>query len=94
MSASFSFFISLLLSTYSMNNLISLKAPISSWLKIVLLGIATTGIIYLLKYLILSNGLLELAIILVVSGAFYISGCFLLKIVEIDELKHLLKVAK
>lgn len=69
----------------------TIRFPIGLWARILLAGIGFTILIYVLKKLISLNVWMETAIVLAVAGLFYLSLLFLLKVMDINEIKDLYK---
>ena len=63
--------------------------PIKIWIKTFIAGLIFIFIIWFLKKVILLNVWAETAIVLIISGISYLALLFLLKVVNINELKDL-----
>lgn len=70
---------------------IKIKLPMKAWMKTLIAGIGMIFAIVLLKMILSFNILLEMAVISAISGIVYIALLFLLRAVEIKELKGLYK---
>lgn len=84
-----SYFIMMGYSMIKIRKLIDVKFPVKIWAKIILTGLIFTFIIWLLKRIIFLNAWLETAIVLIISALVYLGLLFLLKIVNISELKSI-----
>jgi len=82
-----SHFIIMVYSMIKIRKFIDVKLPVKIWSKITLTGLIFTSVIWLLKKVIFLNAWLEAAIVLAISALVYLGLLFLLKIVDIDELK-------
>ncbi len=88
-----SFFISAAVSLILLHRKLGVKIPFLNWIKIIILGILSTLIIYYLKKAITMNDRFEFLIIAAVVGMFYIGGCFVLRIVSLKEIKYIFENA-
>ena len=70
-------------------NYIDIKFPIKVWAKTFLIGIIFVLMIWALKRIIALNIWLETTIVLTIAGVIYIALLFLLRVVNIKELKDL-----
>ena len=86
-----SYFIMMVMGLVNIRKFIKMKFPIPIWIKTLIAGIIFVFIIWILKKIIFINVWLETAIVLIISGTLYIALLFLLKIVNIAELKDLYK---
>ncbi|MBU2440856.1 MAG: flippase [Nanoarchaeota archaeon] len=85
-----SYFLVMLLSSFSLSKLIKVKIPWLSWLKTVIAGAFLLITVFILKETLNVNPLPE-AIICIISGvAIYIGVIFLFKLVDLKEIKSLL----
>ncbi len=83
----FSVFLMALIGSIRVNKFISIKFPLKSWLKTILIGIIFAGSISLLKNALNMNIWIETIIIVFISGAVYIALIFALKVINMKELK-------
>jgi len=86
-----SYFIMMFIGLVKIREFIKVQFPITIWSKTLISGLIFIFIIWLLKRIIFLNVWLETAIILAISGVVYIVLLFLLKIINIAELKDLYK---
>lgn len=83
-----SYFIMMLMGLFEIKKLIRIDFPVLIWLKIIFTGIIFTAIIWYLKIILnIGNVWMETSIILLASGVCYLALLFLLKIINIEELK-------
>jgi hypothetical protein len=81
----------MIISLANMRKFIAVKFPIKIWAKSLIAGLIFTLVIWLLKGILVFNVWTETAIILVISGIAYIALLFLLKVINVAELKELYK---
>ena len=86
-----SYFIMMFIGLVKIREFIKVQFPITIWSKTLISGLIFIFIIWLLKRIIFLNVWLETVIILAISGVVYIVLLFLLKIINIAELKDLYK---
>jgi O-antigen/teichoic acid export membrane protein len=86
-----SYFIMMLIGLIEIRKFITISFPMKIWAKTILAGLIFTFVIWLLKGIFVFNVWLETAIVLAISGIVYIVLLFLLKIVNVAELKDLYK---
>lgn len=86
-----SYIIMVLMSLKNIKKLVKLTLPIKIWMKTLFVGVIFASMIWFLKKVIFLNVWLETAIVLAISGLIYTALLFLLKIINIDELKDLYK---
>jgi len=86
-----SYFIMMFLSLIKIRKFIKITLPIKIWIKTFIAGLLFVFAIWFLKKVIFLNVWAETAIVLILSGISYIVLLFLLKIIDINELKDLYK---
>ena len=86
-----SYFIMLVIGTVRIKKIIELKLPVAVWTKSLIAGIFMLVGVELLKKLIFLNVWTETAIVLFGSGIIYVTCLFVLKTIDIEEIKVLLK---
>ena len=84
-----SYFIIMSYSMVKIRKFIDVKFPVKIWAKVILTGMIFTLIVWFLKRIIFLNAWLETAIVLIISALVYTGLLFLLKIVNINELKNI-----
>ena len=83
------YFIMMLMGLIIIRKFIKITMPIKIWIKTFIAGLIFIFIIWFLKKVILLNVWAETAIVLIISGISYLALLFLLKVVNINELKDL-----
>ena len=81
----------LVIGTVRIKKIIELKLPVAVWTKSLIAGIFMLVGVELLKKLIFLNVWTETAIVLFGSGIIYVTCLFVLKTIDIEEIKVLLK---
>ena len=84
-----SYVIMVVMSLKEIRRFINIKFPVKIWIKTFIAGLLFIFIIWFLKKAIFLNVWAETAIVIVISGISYMVLLFLLKIVDINELKDL-----
>ena len=88
---SVSYFTVLILSTIKLSKFIKIVSPWKNWFKSVFAGFIFVLIIYITKTLLVLNSWFEMIISLTIAGIIYLLLIWILKIVEINEIKTLVK---
>ncbi len=88
---SISFLIMMIYGLLKMKSMINIKFPFLIWSKSLAAGLLFVLSIFLLKKFIILNVWFETSIILLISGAIYLSLILLFNIVNINEIKNLYK---
>jgi O-antigen/teichoic acid export membrane protein len=91
LSTTLSYFIMMFLGLRKIRKYIIIELPIKIWIKTLAAGLIFIFVIWLLKKFIFLNVWLETVIVLALSGIVYIALLFLLRIININELKDLYK---
>ena len=91
---SISYLIALLLSTYKVTKFIKIGFPKIIWLKLILAGIVFVLTISYIKDLLVLNPWIELIISAIVAFLIYVVMVYLLKVVDIQEIKKNIMLAK
>ncbi len=86
-----SYVIALVISTLRLVKFIKVAPPWLNWLKILFSGAVFISVIYLIKGILILNPWVEMAISLMVAGTVYLALVFAIKIIELKELKLLVK---
>ncbi len=86
-----SYFIMMYMGLVKIRKLAAITLPIKIWIKTLIIGIILVVVIWLLKKAIFLNIWLETAIVLLIAGIVYTIFLFLLKVINIAELKDLYK---
>lgn len=86
---SISFAIMMCYGLVKMKSLIDIKFPLKVWSKSFVAGLLFVLLIWFLKRTIALNAWIETALVLLISGVLYVALLFLLKIVDINEIKDL-----
>lgn len=86
---SMSYFIMMIIGLVYIRDFIKVDFPILIWAKTLLAGMAFIFAILLLRSVLAMNVWLETSIVLIISGAVYIAFLFLLKVINIYEIKDL-----
>jgi len=86
-----SYFIMMVLGLIKIKGFINIELPIKLWIKTAIIGVIFISIITFLKGIITTNVWIETAIVLIISGLIYIILLFLLKVINMNELKDLYK---
>ena len=89
LSTTLSYFIMMIMGLIDTRRFIAAKLPIWIWVKTLIAGLALVALVWALKKAISLNVFIESGIILIISAAVYFSLLFLLKIIDIGELKEL-----
>jgi len=84
-----SYFIMMFIGLAKIRKFIKIILPIKIWVKTLIAGIILVFVIGFLKKAIFLNVWLETVIVLIISGIVYILLLFLLKVINIEELKDL-----
>ena len=85
------YFIMMYMGLAEIRKFIYIILPIKIWIKTSLIGLIFIFTIWYLKKIIFLNVWLETAIVLAISGIVYITLLFLLKVIDINEVKELHK---
>ena len=88
---SLSYFIMMIISLKNIRKFVEITFPIKVWIKTSIAGILFVLAIWILKKAIILNVWVETGTVLIISGIVYIILLFLLKIININELKDLYK---
>jgi O-antigen/teichoic acid export membrane protein len=88
---SISYFIMLAMGVWYMNKYIKIDVPIKMWVYSICIGLVFLGTILAMKRMLAMNWVLELAVILVVSGSIYAGLLFVTGVVKISELRDIYK---
>jgi O-antigen/teichoic acid export membrane protein len=91
LSTTLSYFIMMFLGLRKIRKYIIIELPIKIWIKTLAAGLIFVFVMWLLKKFISLNVWLETVIVLALSGIVYIALLFLLRIININELKDLYK---
>jgi O-antigen/teichoic acid export membrane protein len=91
---SLSYLTTLLISTYMITKFIQTKLPIVIWLKITFVGLIFVLFIGLLKKVLVMNPWAELIISTMLAGIVYLIFIYVLKIIDIKEIKRYLLLMK
>jgi len=86
-----SLFIMMVIGLIKIKKFIKIKLPIKIWMKTLIAGMGMIFVIGLLKTMLSFNLLLKTSVILAISGIVYIVLLFLLRAVDVNELKNLYK---
>jgi len=88
---SVSYFTVLALSTMKLSKFIEITSPWKNWIKTVFAGFIFVSIVYLMKMMLVLNPWFEMIISLVIAGIIYLFLIWVLKIIDIEEIKILIK---
>lgn len=92
LATSSSYFVMMIMSLWEIKKLISIEFPMKIWSKTLAAGIILTLIIWYSRLVIhISNIWIRISTILIISGLCYLLLLFLLKVIDINELKVLYK---
>jgi len=80
----------LLVTSIEIRKHIANEIPWQPWIKTILVGITTVGLVYFLKKIIELNIYLKLGIILIIASIFYLFQIFLIKLITLKEIKKIL----
>jgi len=86
-----SYFIMMVYVTIKVKKFIDIDYPIIPWIKTIFIGILFVMLIFFLKDLLNLNIWVEAIIILMISGISYVVLLFLLRVVDVKELKKIYK---
>lgn len=89
-----SYLIVLVLSTRKATKYIKIHVPKKAWFKTFIASLVFIFILFILKNNLFLNKWLELVISVVVAGIVYLALIFMLKLVDIEEIKKYIKLAK
>jgi O-antigen/teichoic acid export membrane protein len=89
-----SYSLMMLIGLLNIKKFIVVKFPIKIWIKTLIVGFIFTTLIAILKKVLVLNIWAETAIVLIISGIFYILLLFLFKIVRSEEIRNLHKRIK
>ncbi|MFC1727896.1 flippase [Nanoarchaeota archaeon] len=89
-----SYLIVLVMSTYKTTKFVEVKVPINAWLKTIIASLAFVGVIGFLKRILFMNIWLEVIISLLVAFAVYAILIYLLKLIDVAEIKKYAKLIK
>ena len=85
----FSYGIMMLMGLLDIKKFITVRFPTKIWIKTLIAGLIFTVITWLLKKVFMLNVLVEAAIVLAIAGISYIALLFLLKVVDMEEIRNL-----
>ncbi|MBU1849260.1 MAG: flippase [Nanoarchaeota archaeon] len=80
------------LSTWKLKNYVKLKPPVYNWIKTFISGITFVLTIFFLKKIFFLNVWVELFLVIAIAMMLYVILIFLLKLVDINEIKKYLKL--
>ena len=90
---SISCFLMFSLTIIKMKKLVLIEAPLFHWFKNFIVAGIIVFVVYLMKFIFVNSTILEAVIMLAISFFVYILLIFLFKLVSVDELKALVKLA-
>ncbi len=82
-----SYIVAFFMSTNNIVKIIGIPPPWKRWIKILLSGMVFIGVTYFMKFILSLNVFVEAAISLTIAGSVYILLCFLLRIINIQDIK-------
>src|SRR3989338_3984510 len=86
-STTISYFIMMAIGLAKIRGYIKIKFPVKIWAKTLIAGIIFVFIISFLKWILATNVWIEAVLILAIAGLAYLVSLFLLKVVDINELR-------
>ncbi|MBI2523084.1 flippase [Candidatus Woesearchaeota archaeon] len=86
-STTVSYFIMMAIGVAKIRKYIKIKFPVKIWVKTSIAGVIFVFVILFLKWVLALNAWIEAVLVLAIAGLAYLALLFLLKVVDIDELK-------
>jgi len=90
----FSYLVVLVLSVYNSARFIKVKIPLASWIKTIIASLLFVFVIYIIKGMLIANTWLELIISVSMATIVYVGLAYILKLVDIEEIKKYVKLVR